>query len=126
MLRDGQVFFVHNRVASIDRVTHELQELVPEAKFAVAHGQMNEHELEQVILDFWAQKYDVLVSTTIVESGLDIPNANTLIVDRADNFGLSQLHQIRGRVGRARERAYAYFFYPEPKSVCWAIVAKWS
>ncbi|MFM2234291.1 MAG: transcription-repair coupling factor, partial [Actinomycetota bacterium] len=115
LLRDGQVFFVHNRVASIDRVTNELQELVPEAKFAVAHGQMNEHELEQVILDFWAQKYDVLVSTTIVESGLDIPNANTLIVDRADNFGLSQLHQIRGRVGRARERAYAYFFYPEEK-----------
>ena len=87
LLRDGQVFFVHNRVSSIDRVTHDLQELVPEAKFAVAHGQMNEHELEQVILDFWAQKYDVLVSTTIVESGLDIPNANTLIVDRADNFG---------------------------------------
>ncbi len=88
---------------------------MPEAKFAIAHGQMNEHELEQVIIDFWAQKYDVLVSTTIVESGLDIPNANTLIVDRADVFGLSQLHQIRGRVGRARERAYAYFFYPEEK-----------
>ena len=115
LLREGQVFFVHNRVSSINRVTQELQELVPEAKFAVAHGQMNEHELEQVIIDFWAQKYDVLVSTTIVESGLDIPNANTLIVDRADVFGLSQLHQIRGRVGRARERAYAYFFYPEEK-----------
>ncbi len=115
LLREGQVFYVHNRVSSIDRITKELQELVPEAKFAIAHGQMNEHELEQVILDFWAQKFDVLVSTTIVESGLDIPNANTLIVDRADLFGLSQLHQIRGRVGRARERAYAYFFYPEEK-----------
>ena len=115
LLREGQVFYVHNRVASIDRVTSQLQELVPEARIAVAHGQMNEHQLEQVILDFWAQKFDVLVSTTIVESGLDIPNANTLIVDRADAFGLSQLHQIRGRVGRGRERAYAYFFYPEEK-----------
>jgi transcription-repair coupling factor (superfamily II helicase) len=115
LLRDGQVFYVHNRVSSIDKTVSELRELVPEATFAVAHGQMNEHQLEQVILDFWAQKFDVLVSTTIVESGLDIPNANTLIVDRADTFGLSQLHQIRGRVGRAKERAYAYFFYPVEK-----------
>lgn len=115
LLREGQVFYVHNRVASIDKVYEDLKDLVPEARFAIAHGQMNEHELEQVILDFWAQKYDVLISTTIVESGLDIPNANTLIVDRADRFGLSQLHQIRGRVGRGRERAYAYFFFPEDK-----------
>ena len=115
LLREGQVFYVHNRVSTIDKTYLELKELVPEARFAIAHGQMNEHELEQVILDFWAEKYDVLISTTIVESGLDIPNANTLIVDRADKFGLSQLHQIRGRVGRARERAYAYFFYPEEK-----------
>ena len=115
LLREGQVFYVHNRVSSIDKVYEDLKELVPEARFAIAHGQMNEHELEQVILDFWAQKYDVLISTTIVESGLDIPNANTLIVDRADRFGLSQLHQIRGRVGRGRERAYAYFFFPEDK-----------
>jgi len=115
LLREGQVFYVHNRVSSIDKVYEDLKDLVPEARFAIAHGQMNEHELEQVILDFWAQKYDVLISTTIVESGLDIPNANTLIVDRADRFGLSQLHQIRGRVGRGRERAYAYFFFPEDK-----------
>ena len=111
LIRDGQVFFVHNRVESINRVASKLGELVPEARIAVAHGQMNEHQLEQIIIDFWAHKYDVLVSTTIIESGLDIPNANTLIVDRADTFGLSQLHQLRGRVGRSRERGYAYFLY---------------
>ncbi len=112
LLRDGQVFFVHNRVESIDRVAARLRELVPEARIATAHGQLNEHVLEQVIVDFWEKQFDVLVSTTIVESGLDIANANTLIVDRADRFGLSQLHQIRGRVGRGRERGYAYFLYP--------------
>jgi len=111
LLRDGQVYFVHNRVASINRVASKLAELVPDARIAVAHGQMNEHDLEQIIVDFWEQKFDVLVSTTIIESGLDIPNANTLIVDRADTFGLSQLHQLRGRVGRSRERGYAYFLY---------------
>jgi transcription-repair coupling factor (superfamily II helicase) len=111
LIRDGQVFFVHNRVESINRVASKLGELVPEARIAIAHGQMNEHQLEQIIIDFWAHKYDVLVSTTIIESGLDIPNANTLIVDRADTFGLSQLHQLRGRVGRSRERGYAYFLY---------------
>jgi transcription-repair coupling factor (superfamily II helicase) len=115
LLRDGQVFFVHNRVESIERVAHKLAELVPEARVRTAHGQMNEHVLEQVIVDFWEKQFDVLVSTTIVESGLDIPNANTLIVDRADMFGLSQLHQIRGRVGRSRERGYAYFLYPPEK-----------
>ena len=112
LLRDGQIFYVHNRVGSIDRAAGKLRELVPEARVAVAHGQMNEHLLEQVILDFWAKEFDVLVCTTIVESGLDIGNANTLVVERADQLGLGQLHQLRGRVGRGRERAYAYFLYP--------------
>jgi transcription-repair coupling factor (superfamily II helicase) len=111
LLREGQVFFVHNRVRSINKVAANLARLVPEARIAVAHGQMNENELEKVMVDFWEKDYDVLVATTIVESGLDVPNANTLIVDRADMYGLSQLHQLRGRVGRGRERAYAYFLY---------------
>lgn len=115
LIRDGQVFFVHNRVESINRVASRLSELIPEARIAVAHGQMNEHQLEQIIVDFWERKFDILVSTTIIESGLDIPNANTLIVDRADTFGLSQLHQLRGRVGRSRERGYAYFLYSPDK-----------
>jgi transcription-repair coupling factor (superfamily II helicase) len=115
LLRDGQVFFVHNRVASINKVAARLGELVPEAKIAVAHGQMNEHTLEKIMVDFWDKSFDVLVSTTIVESGLDIPNANTLLVDRADAYGLSQLHQLRGRVGRGRERGYTYFLYPPEK-----------
>ena len=115
LIREGQVFFVHNRVDSIDKVASQIRELVPEARVAVAHGQMTEHTLEQVVIDFWERKFDVLVSTTIIETGIDIPNANTLIVDRAENFGLSQLHQIRGRVGRSRERAYAYFFYDPSK-----------
>ena len=112
LLRDGQVFYIHNRVESIDRAAIHLQELIPEARIRVAHGQMSEHLLEDVILGFWHRDFDVLVCTTIVESGLDIANANTLIVERADRFGLSQLHQLRGRVGRGRERAYAYFLYP--------------
>jgi len=111
LLREGQVFFVHNRVRSINKVAANLARLVPEARIAIAHGQMNEHELERVMVDYWERNYDVLVATTIVESGLDVPNANTLIVDRADLYGLSQLHQLRGRVGRGRERAYAYFLY---------------
>jgi transcription-repair coupling factor (superfamily II helicase) len=115
LLRDGQVFFVHNRVQSIKKVAAQLGELVPEARIAIAHGQMNEHELERIMIGFWDREFDVLVATTIVESGLDIPNANTLIVDRADAQGLSQLHQLRGRVGRSRERAYAYFLYPAEK-----------
>ena len=115
LIREGQVFFVHNRVSSIEAVAHQLAELVPEARIAVAHGQMSEVALEQVVVDFWERKFDVLVSTTIIETGIDIPNANTLIIDRAENFGLSQLHQIRGRVGRSRERAYAYFFYAPDK-----------
>ena len=115
ILREGQVFFVHNRVQSIQRVASELAELVPEARIAVAHGKMGEHQLEQVVDDFWERKYDVLVSTTIIETGLDISNANTIIIDRADKYGLSQLHQLRGRVGRGRERAYAYFLYDDMK-----------
>jgi transcription-repair coupling factor (superfamily II helicase) len=115
LLREGQVFYVHNRVSSINRVAAQLQELVPEARIAVAHGQLPEAVLEQVMVDFWERKFDVLVSTTIIETGLDIANANTLIIDRADKYGLSQLHQLRGRVGRGRERAYAYFLYDELK-----------
>ncbi|MFF2823063.1 transcription-repair coupling factor [Arthrobacter koreensis] len=115
LMREGQVFFVHNRVSSIDRTAAHLRELVPEARIAVAHGQMSEAKLEQIIVDFWEKRFDVLVCTTIIETGLDISNANTLIVDRADHFGLSQLHQLRGRVGRGRERAYAYFLYPSEK-----------
>ncbi len=115
MLRDGQVFYVHNRVESINGVAAHLQELVPDARIRVAHGKLSEAELERVIVDFWNHEFDVLVSTTIIETGLDISNANTLIVDRADAFGLSQLHQLRGRVGRGAERAYAYFFYRPDK-----------
>ena len=115
LLRDGQIFFIHNRVESIDAVVIRLGQLVPEARIRVAHGQMGERELEDVILGFWNRDFDILVCTTIIESGIDIPNANTLIVDRADTFGLSQLHQLRGRVGRSRERAYAYFLYSPDK-----------
>jgi transcription-repair coupling factor (superfamily II helicase) len=115
LLRDGQIFYIHNRVESIERAAARLRDIVPEARIAIAHGQMNERPLEQVVLDFWEKRYDVLVCTTIVESGLDISNANTLIVERADVMGLSQLHQLRGRVGRGRERAYSYFLYPPEK-----------
>ncbi|GAA4597661.1 transcription-repair coupling factor (superfamily II helicase) [Actinoplanes octamycinicus] len=115
LLRDGQVFYLHNRVESIDRAARKLRELVPEARVAVAHGQMSEEQLEKVMVGFWEKEFDVLVCTTIVESGIDIPNANTLILERADLLGLAQLHQIRGRVGRGRERAYAYFLYPRDK-----------
>jgi transcription-repair coupling factor (superfamily II helicase) len=115
LLREGQVFYVHNRVESIDRAASRLRDLVPEARIEVAHGQMNEHQLEQVMLGFWERDYDVLVCTTIVENGLDISNANTLVVERGDLLGLSQLHQLRGRVGRGRERAYAYVLYPPEK-----------
>ena len=113
LLREGQVFFVHNRVADIDHVAADLRELVPEARIAVAHGQMDEGTLEQVVIDFWEHAYDVLVCTTIIESGIDMPTVNTLVVDRADLLGLGQLHQLRGRVGRAGARAYAYLFTPE-------------
>jgi transcription-repair coupling factor (superfamily II helicase) len=115
LLRDGQIFYLHNRVDSIDMCAERIHKLVPEARIRVAHGQMSEHQLEDVILGFWNRDFDVLVCTTIVESGLDIPNANTLIVEHAENFGLSQLHQLRGRVGRGRERGYAYFLFPSDK-----------
>ncbi|MHB1064331.1 MAG: transcription-repair coupling factor, partial [Georgenia sp.] len=115
LLREGQVFYVHNRVSSINKTAQHLAELVPEARVAVAHGKMGEHQLEKVIQKFWDKEFDVLVCTTIIETGLDISNANTLVVERADAFGLSQLHQLRGRVGRGRERAYAYFLYPPEK-----------
>ncbi|WP_159697819.1 transcription-repair coupling factor [Arthrobacter sp. 18067] len=115
LMREGQVFFVHNRVSSIERIAAQIRELVPEARVEVAHGQMSESRLEKIIVDFWEKRFDVLVCTTIIETGLDISNANTLIVDGADKYGLSQLHQLRGRVGRGRERAYAYFLYPSEK-----------
>ncbi len=112
LLRDGQVFYVHNRVSSIEKAARRLRELVPEARIVTAHGQMNEDRLEKIIQGFWEREHDVLVCTTIVETGLDISNANTLIVERGDMLGLAQLHQLRGRVGRGRERGYAYFLYP--------------
>ncbi|WP_374230470.1 transcription-repair coupling factor [Rhodococcus sp. ARC_M6] len=115
LLRDGQIFYVHNRVSSIGKAAKKIRELVPEARVVVAHGQMNEDTLEKTVQGFWERDYDVLVCTTIIETGLDISNANTLIVERADSLGLSQLHQLRGRVGRSRERGYAYFLYPPEK-----------
>lgn len=115
LLREGQVFYVHNRVADIESVARRIREAVPEARIAVAHGQMNEDRLEKIIDGFWAREWDVLLCTTIVETGLDISNANTLIVDHAEVLGLSQMHQLRGRVGRGRERGYAYFLYPGEK-----------
>jgi transcription-repair coupling factor (superfamily II helicase) len=117
LLREGQVFFVHNRVEDIDHVAAGIRELVPEARVAIAHGQMDEGSLERVVIDFWEGGYDVLVCTTIIESGIDMPTVNTLVVDRADLLGLGQLHQIRGRVGRAGQRAYAYLFTPPDRSL---------
>ena len=115
LLREGQVFFVHNQVKDIDFIAEHVRELVPEARVEIAHGQMDEARLERVVLDFVDRKFDVLVCTTIVESGLDIPTTNTLIVDRADRLGLSQLYQLRGRVGRRGQRAYAYLFHPRDR-----------
>lgn len=112
LLREGQVFYLHNRVRTIDAAAKRIRDLVPEARVVVAHGQMPEEQLERTVQGFWDREYDVLVCTTIVETGLDIANANTLIVEDAHHMGLSQLHQLRGRVGRSRERAYAYFLYP--------------
>jgi len=113
--RNGQVFFVHNRVQSIAIAAHRLQGLVPEARIAIAHGRMPEEQLERVMTDFIAGKYDVLVTTTIIQLGLDMPNVNTLIIDQADRFGLAQLYQLRGRVGRGINQAYAYLFFDERK-----------
>ena len=117
LLREGQVFYVHNQVTTIQSVAANLLELVPDARVGVAHGQMEERELEQVMVRFWERELDVLVCTTIIESGLDIPNANTLIIERADLLGLSQLHQLRGRVGRSNQRGYAYFLHPADTSL---------
>ncbi|WP_288801323.1 transcription-repair coupling factor [uncultured Corynebacterium sp.] len=113
LLRDGQVFYVHNRVRDIEKTAMEIRESVPEARVVVAHGQMSEEQLETTVKGFWDREFDVLVCTTIVETGLDISNANTLIVENAHHMGLSQLHQLRGRVGRSRDRGYAYFLYPK-------------
>ena len=117
LLREGQVFFVHNRVRDIEDCARGIRELVPEARVAVAHGQMDEGTLEKVVLDFWEGEFDVLVCTTIIESGIDMPTVNTLVVDRADRLGLGQLHQLRGRVGRSGQRAYAYLFHPRDVSL---------
>ncbi|MDR3541897.1 MAG: transcription-repair coupling factor [Desulfosporosinus sp.] len=121
--RGGQVFYVHNRVEDMDKVTHLLSQLVPEARFGVAHGQMRETQLEQVMLAFLEQEMEVLVSTTIIETGLDMPNVNTLIIDEADRFGLSQLYQLRGRVGRSNRKAFAYLLY-KPQKVLTEIAEK--
>lgn len=117
LLREGQVFWVHNRVQSIEERAAELRELVPEARVAVAHGQMDEASLERVVMEFWEGKFDVLVCTTIIESGIDMPTVNTLVVERADLLGLGQLHQLRGRVGRSGQRAYAYLFHPKDRTL---------
>jgi transcription-repair coupling factor (superfamily II helicase) len=117
LLREGQVFWVHNRVRTIDECASRLRQLVPEARIAVAHGQMDEGTLEQVVVDFWDGQFDVLVCTTIIESGIDMPTVNTLVVERADILGLGQLHQLRGRVGRSGSRAYAYLFHPADKTL---------
>ncbi len=117
LLREGQVFFVHNRVMDIDQTASRIRDLVPEARVAVAHGQMDEGSLEKVVYDFWQGQHDVLVCTTIIESGIDMPTVNTMVVDRADLLGLGQLHQLRGRVGRAGQRAYAYLFTPPDRSL---------
>ncbi|GAA0685322.1 transcription-repair coupling factor [Dyella marensis] len=117
LARGGQVYFLHNEVDSIERTARELQELIPEARIGIAHGQMAERELEQVMADFHRQRFNVLVCTTIIETGIDIPTANTIIIDRADRFGLAQLHQLRGRVGRSHHRAYAYLVVPDRKAM---------
>jgi transcription-repair coupling factor (superfamily II helicase) len=113
ILRGGQVYFLHNKVETIRRVAEELSELVPEARIAVGHGQLREKELEQVMTDFYHRQFNVLVCTTIIETGIDVPNANTMLIDRADKFGLAQLHQLRGRVGRSHHQAYAYLLIPD-------------
>jgi transcription-repair coupling factor (superfamily II helicase) len=115
--RGGQVFFLHNEVENIQRIARELEELVPEARVSIAHGQMRERDLEQVMLDFYHRRFNVLVCTTIIETGIDVPNANTIIINRADRFGLAQLHQLRGRVGRSHHRAYAYLVVPPKRAM---------
>ncbi len=115
ILRGGQVYYLHNDVKTIEKTGRELEELIPEARVAVAHGQLRERSLEQIMADFYHQRFNVLVCTTIIETGIDVPNANTIIIERADKFGLAQLHQLRGRVGRSHHQAYAYLLTPPPK-----------
>ena len=115
--RGGQVYFVHNRVEDIERITDEVRELIPEADVRIAHGQMREAELERVMGDFYHRRFNVLICTTIIETGIDVPSANTIVINRADRFGLAQLHQLRGRVGRSHHRAYAYLLVPERRSM---------
>lgn len=117
LLRGGQVYYLHNEVKTIDETAKKLTELIPEARIAVGHGQMRERDLEQVMSDFYHKRFNVLVCTTIIETGIDIPNSNTIIIDRADKFGLAQLHQLRGRVGRSHHQAYAYLLTPHPKAI---------
>ncbi|HCG69630.1 MAG TPA: transcription-repair coupling factor, partial [Gammaproteobacteria bacterium] len=117
LMRGGQVFFLHNQVRTIEQTAAALEELVPEARLGVAHGQMRKNEMEQVMGEFYHRRLNVLVCTTIVETGIDIPNANTIIIERADKFGLAQLHQLRGRVGRSHRQAYAYLLTPDRKSM---------
>ncbi|WP_165855372.1 transcription-repair coupling factor [Marinobacter sp. JSM 1782161] len=117
ILRGGQVYFLHNEVSTIEKTAEELRDLIPEARVGVAHGQMRERELEQIMSDFYHKRFNVLVCTTIIETGIDIPSANTIIIERADKFGLAQLHQLRGRVGRSHHQAYAYLLTPPPKSL---------
>ncbi len=117
LLRGGQVYYLHNEVKTIEQTARELAELIPEARIGIGHGQMRERELEQVMSDFYHKRFNVLISTTIIETGIDVPNANTIIIDRADKFGLAQLHQLRGRVGRSHHQAYAYLLTPHPKSI---------
>ncbi|MBR9911476.1 MAG: transcription-repair coupling factor [Gammaproteobacteria bacterium] len=117
ILRGGQVYYLHNEVKSIEKTARDIAELVPEARVLVAHGQMRERQLEQVMSDFYHKRFNVLVCTTIIETGIDIPNANTIIIDRADKFGLAQMHQLRGRVGRSHHQAYAYLLTPNKKAM---------
>ena len=117
LARGGQIYFLHNEVETIEKTARELAELIPDARFRIAHGQMPERELEQVMLDFYRQRFNVLVCTTIIESGIDVPSANTILINRADRFGLAQLHQLRGRVGRSHHRAYAYLIIPERRAL---------
>lgn len=115
ILRGGQVYFLHNEVDTIEKTAAEIAEIVPEARIAIGHGQMRERELERVMSDFYHQRFNVLVCTTIIETGIDVPSANTIIMDRADHLGLAQLHQLRGRVGRSHHQAYAYLLTPHPR-----------
>ncbi|MDE1340581.1 transcription-repair coupling factor [Vibrio aestuarianus] len=117
IMRGGQVYFLHNQVETIEKVAADLEKLIPEARITIAHGQMRERELEKVMNDFYHQRFNLLVCTTIIETGIDVPTANTIIMDRADNLGLAQLHQLRGRVGRSHHQAYAYLLTPHPKAM---------